>query len=195
MKKAVFVLILLFFFVSSISAQNEGEMSIGAGLELAQPIGNWSDAAGIGIGGTARFEYVFTEQLVGILTAGYISFGGKKVENVEFSYSAIPLLPGIKYFFPLDMYGQNKFYGLAELGLHFLSVDIKIPSFNLGGFGSSGGGTTSGSSTEFTFTLGAGYETEISDNLYLDANVKFAIVSDANYLGLRVGARMPINVY
>ena len=46
--------------------------------------------------------------------------------------------------------------------------------------------------TEFSLSLGAGYETKVSDNLYLDANVKFAIVSDANYLGARVGVKMPL---
>ena len=183
MKKAVFVLIVLFLFIGNINAQ-EGKMHVGAGLELALPIGDWSDAAGTGIGGTARFEYAFTKQIVGMVTAGYISFGGKDIGDFSYSYSAVPFLPGVKYYF------QNGIYGMAELGLHFFSFEFDAPSFNFGGFSS--GGSTSSSSSEFTLSLGAGYETKVSDNLYLDANVKFAIVSDANYLGARVGVKMPL---
>jgi opacity protein-like surface antigen len=160
-------------------------MHIGAGLEVALPIGDWSDAASTGIGGTARFEYQFAPKIVGMFTAGYISFGGQEFGGVDWSYSAIPFLPGVKYFF------QPGLYGMAELGLHFLSVEFDSPSFNVGGV-SFGGGSTSDTQTEFTLALGAGYETQISDNLYLDANVKFAIVSDANYLGARVGVKMPL---
>jgi opacity protein-like surface antigen len=184
MKKVLFVLILSFFFISSINAQ-QGKMHIGAGLELALPIGDWSDAASTGIGGTARFEYQFAPKIVGMLTAGYISFGGQEFGGIDWSYSAIPFLPGVKYFF------QPGLYGMAELGLHFFSVEFDSPTFNIGGV-SYGGGSTSDTQTEFTLALGAGYETQISDNLYLDANVKFAIVSDANYLGARVGVKMPL---
>lgn len=180
MKKVLFVLILSFFFISSVSAQ-QGKMHIGAGLELALPIGDWSDFASTGIGGTARFEYAFNKQIVGMVTAGYISFGGQSVGGFEYSYSAIPFLPGVKYYF------QPGLYGMAELGLHFFSIDL--PTYSFGGFTTGGGSATN---SEFSLALGAGYETKVSDNLYLDANVKFAIVSDANYLGARVGVKMPL---
>jgi opacity protein-like surface antigen len=183
MKKTIFLLMVLSLFAININAQ-EGKMHVGAGLELALPIGDWSDAAGTGIGGTARFEYAFTEKIVGMVTAGYISFGGKDVGSFSYSYSAVPFLPGVKYYF------QNGLYGMAELGLHFFSFEFESPAFNFGGFSS--GGTTSTSESEFTLSLGAGYETKVSDNLYLDANVKFAIVSNANYLGARVGVKMPL---
>ena len=185
MKKVVFFLVVLLFTVGNINAQ-QGKMHLGAGLELGLPIGDWSDAAGTGIGGTARFEYAFTPKIVGMFTAGYISFGGDEVSGVDFSYSAIPFLPGVKYFF------QKGLYGMAELGLHFFSVDIDYPQLSgFGGFFSPQSGSSS--STEFTFSFGGGYETKVGDNIYLDANVKFAIVSDANYIGFRVGGKMPIN--
>lgn len=183
MKKVIFVLLVVFFFVGNVNAQ-EGKMNIGVGLELGLPVGDWGDAAGTGIGGTARFEYVFTEKIVGMVTAGYISFGGEDLaDGFGYSYSAVPFLPGVKYYF------QNGLYGMAELGLHFFSIDIEYPD-EFGAF--FGGGSTSASETEFTLSLGAGYETKVSDNLYLDANVKFAIISDANYLGARVGVKMPL---
>ena len=184
MKKAIFFLVVLLFTVGHINAQ-QGKMHLGAGLELGLPIGDWSDAAGTGIGGTARFEYAFTEKVVGTFTTGYISFGGDDVGQLSYSYSAIPFLPGVKYHI------QSGLYGMAELGLHFFSVDVEAPSFSFGGFTT--GGSTSATETEFSLTLGGGYETKVSDNIYLDANVKIAIVSDANYIGARVGAKMPIN--
>lgn len=181
MKKVILVLIVAFFFIGNVNAQ-QGKMNIGVGLELGLPIGDWSDAAGTGIGGTARFEYKFTEKIVGMVTAGYISFGGEDfADGFGYSYSAVPFLPGVKY------YLQDGLYGMAELGLHFFSVDIDYPS-EYGSFFSD----LSTTSTDFTFSLGAGYETKVSDNLYLDANVKFSVISDANYLGARVGVKMPI---
>jgi len=76
---------------------------------------------------------------------------------------------------------------MAELGLHFFSVDII--TFSFGGFSTGG---VSATNTEFSLALGAGFETPISDKLILDANVKFAIVSNSNYLGARVGVKMPL---
>ncbi len=185
MKKVLLVLPVLFFFMGNVNAQ-EGKMHIGAGVELGLPIGDWSDFAGTGIGGTARFEYAFTKQIVAMITAGYISFGGKETEGFSYSYSAIPLLPGVKYYF------KNGLYGMAELGLHFFSLDFEVPAQTFGGI-TFGGSSGSSSSTDFTLSLGAGYETPISDNVILDANVKFAIISDANYFGVRVGVKIPLN--
>ncbi len=91
MKKILLVLLVLFFFMGNVNAQ-EGKMHIGAGVELGLPIGDWSDFAGTGIGGTARFEYAITKKIVAMLTAGYIAFGGKETDGFSFSYSAIPFL-------------------------------------------------------------------------------------------------------
>jgi opacity protein-like surface antigen len=184
MKKVGLVLIVLLFLGFNLQAQ--GQMNVGLGLELGLPIGDWSDAAGTGIGGTARFEYAFTKQIVGMITAGYLSFGGDEVGEIEWSYSAIPFLPGVKYYF------QPGLYGMAELGFHFFSVDVESPSVSFGGV-SYGGGSYSESSTEISLSLGAGYETKIGDNLILDLNAKLAIVSDANYLGVRAGVKMPLD--
>jgi len=86
MKKVILLLIVAFFFIGNVNAQ-QGKMHVGAGLELALPIGDWSDFASTGIGGTARFEYAFSKQIVGMLTAGYISFGGQTVGSFEYGYS------------------------------------------------------------------------------------------------------------
>ncbi len=150
-------------------------------MKIAQPIGDWSDGANTGIGGTARFEYAFSDKLVGMLTAGYISFGGEESEGFGFTYTAIPILPGVKYYF------QNGLYGMAELGFHIFSVDFTYPDGYDEYFSD-----FSTSESEFTLSLGAGYEAKISDNLYLDANVKIAIISDANYFGGRVGVKFPL---
>ncbi len=181
MKKVIFVLVVLSFFALNLNAQ-QGKMYVGGGLELGLPVGDWSDAAGTGIGGTARFEYTITSKIVAMVTAGYISFGGQEDEGFSYSYSAVPFLPGVKY------YLQNGLYGMAELGLHFFTFDVDYPEE----YGSFFGGDFSSSSSEFTLSVGGGYETKVGDNLYLDANVKFAIISDASYLGARVGVKMPL---
>ena len=179
MKKFSILFIVLLFAASLINAQ--GKFSIGGGLELALPQGDWSDAAGTGIGFTARGEYPFTKNITGIATVGYISFGGDEIGGTEWSYSAIPILAGAKYYFKKSGEG---FYAQGELGFHMMSIEVDYPSNSF-----FGGGSSSTSETEFSLGIGAGYEYPISPKMNLDGTVKYMLVSDANYLGVRAGVK------
>jgi hypothetical protein len=178
MKSLLVTLLIAVSLVGFTSAQPK--MSIGAGAVVALPMGTFGDIAGTGFGATGAFEISFMPQLVGIGQIGYISWGGKDFGEFSYGYSAVPLLFGVKYYFTPTV----PFYGTASLGFHFLNANAEFKG--IGGFGAF---SASGSSTEFTFVLGAGYEVPVSPKVSLDFTGTFNIISDANYVGIRAGAK------
>ncbi len=173
MKKLMTILFVVMLFTGVISAQDK---SLGVGLNVALPMGNFGDFAGTGFGGTVVFEMEFSPQLNGTATAGYITWGGKDFGSFSYTYSAIPILVGAKYFFM----PTGGFYGHGQIGFYLFSVDVESPSGNSFFTGSS-------SSTEFTISLGAGYEIPINENLMADIGAAYIIISDLGHVGIRAG--------
>jgi len=181
MKKLLTVLFAVILFTGLTYSQ--GEMSLGVGVNVALPMGDFGDQAGTGFGGTAVFEMEFMPQLYGTATAGYISWGGEDVESFggtySYSTSAVPILVGAKYFF----LPAGGFYGHGQIGFYFFSVDVEVPSF--AGFGVDLGG----SSTEFALSLGAGYEFGITPTLTGDVSAAYILISDFGHVGFRAGVK------
>ena len=180
MKKLLTVFIAVILFTGFNYAQKD--MAVGAGVIVGLPMGGFGDLAGTGIGATGIFEMEFMPQLVGIGQIGYISWGGKDFGYYSYGYSAIPLLVGVKYFFVPKI----PFYGTASLGFEFLNANASYTGpygFNF---------AASGSSTEFAFVFGAGYEVPVSPKFDLDFTATMNIVSDANYIGLRAGGKLAL---
>ena len=181
MKKILTALLLSAAIFTNINAQSD--MAVGAGLVVSLPMGNFGDAANLGIGGTAAFELKFAPQITGVGHIGYISYG---TESEAVSYSTVPLLVGVKYFFQPN----GGVYGIGQLGLNFFSTTVETPSYEI--FGSSFGGSYSASSSEFTLALGAGYEMPISSNWIFDVSGAFNIISDFTNIQLRAGVKTGI---
>jgi hypothetical protein len=182
MKKLLSILFVVVLCSGLVIGQNK--MSLGIGFNVALPMGNFGDFAGTGFGGTAVFEMGFTPQLNGTATAGYISWGGKDVMTPAgtfgYTYSAVPVLVGAKYFFMPD----GGLYGHAQLGFYFFSVDVEVPS-GVNTFGVDVGS----SSTEFAAAVGAGYELPLSSSLMGDISAAYVIISDQGHVGLRAGVK------
>ena len=175
MKTFLSILFVVLLSITSLNANNN--ISLGAGLVVSLPMGDFGDAANTGFGGTAILELGFMPQLVGVANIGYISYS---TEADEVSFSSVPLIFGVKYFFVPGV----GFYGLGQLGLNFFSTSVDIPE--IGGFG---GGSASSTSTEFTFVIGAGYQLPVGSNVYLDFNGTFNLISDFNNLQFWAGAK------
>lgn len=178
MKSSIKVLLITLSFFSISYAQSN--MAVGAGLVVSLPMGSFGDAANMGIGGTAAFELKFAPQITGVGQIGYISYA---TESDAFSFSTVPLLVGVKYFFQ----PSGGVYGIGQLGLNFFSTTVETPDF--GFFGPT---SYSASSSEFTLALGAGYEMPIGSNLIFDVSGAFNIISDFTNIQLRAGVKTGI---
>lgn len=180
---AVILTAIIFCLPGSALAEGEkGDMAIGAGLELALPMGSFGDIAGTGFGLTGRFEYVYNPNITLMGTLGYIKWGGKDFGIYKWSYSAIPIKGGAKYY--LDP-AKKGLYGGGEIGLHLFSWKYE---------GTTGGipYSTSESSTELGLALVGGYEMPAGESLILDISARYEIISDLNFIGIRVGVKKAI---
>ena len=171
MRKLYYVLALTLF--SSMTFAQKGFHSIGVGVEGALPMGDFGDAFGIGYGATGKAFYGITESGDITGTVGYLRFGMKDESDfMSGSMGIIPIMFGYRHRF-------GGLYGEPQLGLHMLKSKAKITEdFGLGltGIGSSA------SETKFSLGIGGGYATE-----KLDLGVRYQIVDNMNYIGLRIG--------
>lgn len=180
MKKLFFVLFALIVLAGISNAQNK--ITLSAGANLALPMGSFGDAAGIGFGATIGGDYIINEKLVGTATVGYIMWGGQEIDlglgKITTDFSAIPVLVGAKY------YLNKGFYGHGQLGFHLFSTTAKS-TFTF--FGNTTESEATGSSSEFTIGVGAGYEMGS-----LDLSAGYYIISNTNYVGARVAYRFSL---
>ena len=190
MKKMLSIVVILIFAFSMSNTFAQGKNHVSIGANIALPMGTFGDLAGVGIGGTATFEMGFTPNITGVATAGYISFGGKDFTDVYYSYSygysVIPIMVGAKYYFTPGV----PFYGIAQIGFQIFNANYSS-TVNVPGYYNFSG-SASGSSTEFAFAVGAGYEIPVGTSGAIDVTGTFNLVSNLNYIGARVGYRFSL---
>ncbi|WKZ69301.1 MAG: outer membrane beta-barrel protein [Melioribacteraceae bacterium] len=191
MKKVLFTVLVLLLSASFIYGQTEkGKIAIGIGGEVALPSGDAADASeiGTGFGGTARFEYGFSNNLVGFVDAGYLMWPGDEVTysffgsttTMKWDWSAIVVMGGVKYFFAKGL------YGMAQAGIHAFTFDVETTGAG------AGFGDASSSESKFGFAFGAGYELPLG-SMALDLSAKYTFAaSDFNYIGIRAGLKFPL---
>jgi opacity protein-like surface antigen len=179
MKKVVFVLLVLFFFIGNVNAQ-QGKMHAGGQVGISLPMGDFGDGADLGFAFQGNFLYGLNSSIDLSGSIGYISWG---TESDQVSFSSVPLTFGGRYYFQR---GEFTPYGLAELGLHFFSSTVEFSGFD--GFG---GGSFSASSTEFGLGIGGGFLYDLKP-LKLDINAKINIISDITNLMIMAGLLFPI---
>ncbi|MCX6290551.1 MAG: outer membrane beta-barrel protein [Bacteroidetes bacterium] len=169
--------------VTKTNAKGGGENRLSIGAELALPMGTFGDMAGMGFGGSVRYEMPMGDNLGLTGTAGYLTFGGKSIDLIvakfSYTYSMIPIMVGAKYYFQEQ---QNGFYGMGQLGITMTSIKTES---TISYFGTSTTVSATGSSSDLTFSPGVGYHL---DNIDIGAN--YMIVSTAgassSYLGVRL---------
>ncbi len=92
------------------------------------------------------------------------------------SATAIPILAGAKYYF------AKGFYGMAQAGLHMVSIEVKTETV-------AGSATGTADESEFGFGAGAGYELQVG-KMMLDVTAKYMqVASDFSYISARVGLK------
>jgi len=157
-----------------------GDKGIGGALEIALPMGDFGDFAGTGIGVTGNFQYGWKPNIDLMAQLGYIKWGGKTITGIgDYSYSAIPIQVGGKYFFTQQ---ANRFYVGGLVGFHMFSskIDYDSPIF--------GTGSSSESETKLSLAPMGGYEMQIGQSMLLDISARYQFVSDdLSYFGVRGG--------
>lgn len=188
MKKVLFVLLTLLFIAGTTQGQGKGKMALSIGPDVAIPMGDAKDYAnlGTGFGGTVKFEYGVSNNLVITGTAGYLTWGGTETNYYKWSWSAIPVFAGVKYYF-----GKTTFYAMGELGLHFFTFDVDYSGPDLGPYSSFA--TGSSSESEFGFAFGAGYEIKVGKSGAIDLGAKYVIAaSDFSFVDIRAGYKFAL---
>lgn len=179
----------VFVFTAITFAQKS--MYIGIGGNVALPMSKFSDYANTGFGATARGEMPLATSMTGMVTVGYLTWGGKTVGSelsggysYSYSYSCIPIMAGLKYYFT-----PGGFYGFVDLGLNMFS--IKVETKTASPYYPSGSSTAS--ETKFGAGFGVGYELPLSKTMKLDLSGKYQWnPDDLHYLDIRAGVKFPI---
>jgi len=139
-------------------------------------MGSFADVAGFGFGASVGGEMPLADKITGTASVGYLMFGEKELGapgfSVKSSFSAIPILVGSKYAL------GDKFYGAAEVGFHLFSSKV---TSEVTFFGTTTTSEGTANTTDFTIGVGGGYMFG-----KFDVSAKYYLVSDANYLGVRV---------
>lgn len=148
-------------------------MYLGGEVGINVPMGDFGDAANLGFGGDAFFNYYFTPQVLLNASFGFFTWGSD-VEGVTFTN--LPLMAGVLYEF--NAKGFTPYVG-AEIGLNFFS----------GKYSSGFGQTFSSSKTKFGFAPTFGIVAPMSPDMDFRANLKFNVVEDANSFCICAGLR------
>jgi hypothetical protein len=146
MKHASILAILCLVLVPVASfAQGEpgwNKSSLGANFEVSLPVGDFSNVAGTGYGGSVRFQYGSDARTAFTATAGYIAWGKKDLgSNASLTPQAFTLLFGGKY------YLAPSFFGTIEGGAYFVDYTYEGPAVGV-----------YGNTTRFMLPIGLGYQ-------------------------------------
>lgn len=166
----------------SAGAFAQSTMSVGAGVDIMLPVGSFGDNWSTGFGGTAEFDYALTPKASVTGKIGYLIWSGKNLPSgASATYSGVPLLAGIKYYFRFTPEAPIHAYGHLELGLMFGSVS-----------GSGSILTVSESKTDFTIVPSLGVEIPAGANGDIDISVRYFDISKNGSIGFRAGYKLGI---
>jgi len=159
------VFIVLSLAIPAVALDLEARTYYGHG-SLTLPIGDFSDYAGIGIGGGGGMVVPFDQALTFKSELGLNLFSGKSFQNYDSRVIMIPLIGLASY--QLDPEGP--IYALGGFGLTMVHVSLDYPN----------NGNDSDNDIELTLTGGAGYKL----NNQLAVEWRLTIISNSNYLSV-----------
>ncbi|HEK19501.1 MULTISPECIES: outer membrane beta-barrel protein [unclassified Mucilaginibacter] len=139
MKKVLLMLTVICGLSVAAKAQTSsqtGKFSIG--VEAGLPVGDASNSSNFIIGGSLKYDHPIAENTFITGSAGYSKFLMKsEFKDAGYSFYAIPVKVGVKYFF------SPGFYGEGQLGAAFVTAKLD--------------GLGSNSTTAFAYSPGIGY--------------------------------------
>ena len=170
LKRVVTLVIVVFTMSLVVSAQEKGDMAVGANVVF----GSGKGFSNTGIG--AKFQYNVTNPIR--LEGAFTYFFKKDFTSMwDFSVNA-------NYLFPLGE--KITIYPLVGVCVLGASLDTGATEFNEGGISVKVDGV-SASSTNFGVNLGGGIDFNLTDKLFLNAEAKYKIVRDWDRFLVSVG--------
>lgn len=173
-------LVIFAIFTLVLVSSNEVEannISVGGDIGLALPVGDFSDAAGLGFGIDAKAIFPLNPDIAIGASLGYYTWA-EKVDG--FGYSNIPITGTFMYFLSP---GPTRFYIGGDLSINMLTATV-----DLGGFF---GGSVSSTDTYLGFAPVVGVVAPIGDNLNITGTAKYNIIfssgSSLSFISLRAG--------
>lgn len=177
MKRVVFILFATLIAFGAL-AQAQGTWAVGIGGDVAVPVGDFSNFAKLGIGGSGWVGYMVDQNLTVTGKVGVLSFSSKDetfndpilgpITLSGPSSTVIPILVGVRYFFmpPADM----RVYGSAEVGMYNINNNV---------------------GTKFGFSPALGAQFKAGDNMNVDVRANYTTVttegSSSSWVGVGLG--------
>ena len=192
--QTLFILLLLpACFAATAQAQVAGPPAWIAGGDLRGnlPMGDFSDVASFGVGGTVYAGYMFSPMFALTFRTGYIFTGGKEIQGtlggvsgtLKTNYGVAPLLGGAKVLFGE---GDMRGYIGAEAGMYILNASYEVKN-------ALGGAVTSGSDsdTKFGYSPAIGAQFRAGRTMMVDAHVEYTAIptddTDLTWVGFGIG--------
>jgi len=183
--KKLSVLFIAMFCLFSFTAN--AQISGGATLGLQAPMGDFADAANMGVGINLFGKYMLSENMAVGANLGYNRFGGEEWNfgdgDYDVSYSMIPITGLFEYHFGGD---AIKPYVGADLGMYSFGARVKYA-----------GESESDSDLYFGLAPVAGILYDLNESLKLCANIKlhniFAEGESLSWIGINAGVVIPFN--
>ena len=123
--RLIFIIVTLAcFFLSNVYSQYK--FNIGGSFNIGFPVGDFSNIAKTGIGGSINSEYQFSDNISATLAVYYCSYPSKVPKiaiggsTYDFSIDAIPVIAGVRY------YINNSIFSTIEAGAHFTRVSADV---------------------------------------------------------------------
>ena len=186
MKKIAFcATVIAIVLLMPMSAKAQGNMSIGAGIDLMLPVGSFGDSWGTGFGGTAEFDYVLNAKFSVTGKIGYLTWSSKNLPTGwSATYSGVPVLAGIKWYPSFIPKGAVRIYGHLEMGIMFGSLSTSGPSGRTYPFAAAG--------SDFTIVPSVGVEIPAGPNGNIDISGRYFDISRKGSIGFRAGYKLAI---
>lgn len=129
-------LVTSFIATGIVALSQQPNIRIGVSLDVLAPIGDFSDFAGVGFGGSARGVFGVGKSGDITLTTGYYNFGWKDLDPEEKGYSyIIPVVLGYRHHFSKIF--VEPFAGYGNYGEHysnnFVNENASVSAFAWGG--------------------------------------------------------------
>lgn len=160
----------------SITTMAKAQIKIGASLGAAVPMGDFSDGANTGLGGSLTGKYLINKNMGVGLNVGFYSFGEK---TDGFKNKLTPVSGSFTYYFNSNT-GNFKPYVGADLGFYTWKYDYETYEYvytTTYPYYATVSNSISDSETKIGIASTVGFEYSFNDQLALDVNAKYHYVA------------------